>query len=114
MKKKVQSYIALHSLLLIFSLSGFFSKKASLEEPFSSRFLFYYFIVLAIMAIYAIGWQQVIKKIPLTTAYANKAVCTIWGMIWGSCFFNETVSLKRLIGAAVVIIGIVVVVQSDE
>ena len=114
MNNKTPSYIALHFLLFFYSLSGVFSKKASFEEPFSLSFLLFYIIVIAIMAIYAIGWQQIIKKLPLTTAYANKAVCTIWGMIFGFYFFDESISLKMIIGAAFVIIGIVVVVQSDE
>ena len=60
-----------------------------------------------ILFIYAIGWQQVIKRIPLTTAYANKAVTTIWGTIWGVLLFHEGFSAGKLAGIAIIISGIV-------
>ena len=48
----------------------------------------------------AIGWQQVIKRIPLTTAFANKAVTVVWGLVWGALFFREAVTPGKLLGAA--------------
>ena len=45
--------------------------------------------MVAILGIYAIGWQQVIKRMPLTTAYANKAVTLVWGLVWGLLLFHE-------------------------
>ena len=66
------------------------------------------------MAVYAILWQQILKKIPLITAYANKAVTVIWGLIWGMIIFNETIIVQKLVGAVVIVAGIVMVVKSDE
>ena len=39
--------------------------------------------MLAALVAYAFGWQQVIKHLPLTTAYANKAVTVVWGILLG-------------------------------
>ena len=52
-------------------------------------------------------WQQIIKRLPLSTAYMNKAATVIWGLIFGSLFFGERVSAPKLFGAALIIAGIV-------
>jgi hypothetical protein len=51
-----------------------------------------YFVVFGVLFVYAILWQQVLKKIPLTTAIANKSITIVWGMIFGLLFFEEKVS----------------------
>lgn len=66
------------------------------------------------MFVYALGWQQVIKRMPLTTAFANKAVTIVWGIIWGIVFFHEAISIGKIIGAFLVIIGVVLFSYSDE
>ena len=52
-------------------------------------------------------WQQIIKRLPLTYAYANKAVTVLWGIVWGMLLFREQVSALKLLGAAVVLAGVV-------
>ena len=67
------------------------------------------------MFVYAIGWQQVIKRLPLTMAYANRAVTIVWGIIWGLLFFNEKLNVGKIIGAVIVIAGVLLyVTESDE
>ena len=66
------------------------------------------------LGIYAVVWQQIIKKLPLTLAYANKAVTVIWGLIWGLLFFGEKITPLKVIGAVIVITGIAVYAFSDK
>lgn len=86
---------------------------AGKERLFSTRFIVLYGCMLFVLIIYAIGWQQIIKYMSLTTAYCNKSVTIIWGMLWGWLLFNENISIKMVIGAIVVIAGMIVVVRSD-
>ena len=44
--------------------------------------------MLAALVVYAFGWQQVIKHLPLTTAYANKAITVVWGILLGFLLFG--------------------------
>ena len=74
---------------------GMASKYAAQETFLSKRFFLFYFVVMINMLIYAIVWQQVIKKIPLTTAYANKLICIIWMALLGTVFFNEVINIKK-------------------
>ena len=76
--------------------------------------IFWYALVLLNLGVYAIVWQQIIKHLPLTTAYANKAIGIVWGILWGILIFHEQLKWNMIVGAIIVIIGVIVVVKSDE
>ena len=80
----------------------------------SFKFILYYGLMLAILAIYAFAWQQVIKRLPLTTAFANKAVTVVWGMVWGVVAFKEHISLNKVIGSIVIILGIILYSMTEK
>ena len=105
--------IALHVLLLVYSLCGFFSKNASRQPFMSFEFCAFYAGMLAILVVYAIGWQQILKRLPLTVAFANKAITVVWGIIWGAVFFQEAITLPMIIGAIIVMAGIVLFSIAD-
>lgn len=113
-KSKTKYYIFLHIELFVFSLSGVCSKLAAQNEFLSFKFIFWYALVIANLGVYAIVWQQIIKHLPLTTAYANKAVTIIWGIMWGILIFHEQLKWNMVLGAIIVIIGVILVVKSDE
>lgn len=114
---KKSTYLLLHISLLFSSLSGVCSKKASVysDHIFSWPFIFWFGLVFVIMFGYAVIWQQILKRMPLTVAYANKPVTLIWGIIWGALIFGERVTLNMIIGAAVIFAGIYLVTgENDE
>ena len=104
----------LHVMLMIYSMSGICSKKASGETFLSVLFCVYYGIVIMLLFFYAIGWQQIIKRLPLTTAFANKAVTVIWGLIWGLIFFGESITIGKVAGAMLVMAGVVLYAYADR
>lgn len=106
-KKHIKTLIALHILLMVNSTSGIFSKLAAGEPPLSWNFCLYYGAIIFLLGVYAIGWQQIIKRIPLSSAFANKAVTVVWNIIWGSIFFKEIITAGKLVGAVLVMIGVV-------
>lgn len=106
-KSVTRTLVALHGVLLVLSLSGVCSKLASKQPFMSPAFILLYGAVLLILAFYALVWQQVIKRLPLTFAYANRAITVVWGIIWGYLFFGESVTPLMLVGAAIIICGIV-------
>lgn len=112
--KKINNYILLHLLLFLYSFCGVFSKLASHYDFLSWQFCVFYGISLLILGIYAIAWQQILKKFKLTTAFFNKAVTIIWGMLWGILFFKEVVTWNMVLGAIVVLVGIGLVVKDYE
>ena len=113
-KERVKTVFALHMLLMIYSMGGICSKMAAGVPFLSLQFCFYYGMILLLLAFYAVGWQQIIKRLPLTTAFANKAVTVVWGMVWGLLFFHESITIGKVIGAVLVIIGVVVYSYADR
>ena len=53
-------------------------------------------------------WQQVLKRLDLSVAFANKGITIIWGILWGILLFGEKITFGMVIGAIIVIAGIVV------
>lgn len=113
-KTKIKYFIALHIELLLFSLGGVCTKMASQYEFLSFWFVFFYGLVILNLGVYAIVWQQIIKKLPLNTAYSNKAITIVWGILWGFLFFKEQITWNMIVGALIVIVGVVLVVRADE
>lgn len=114
MKLSAKDYLLLHVLLFVNTLGGVCSKIAARQADFSLQFFLFYGLMLLILLGYAVFWQQVIKKMPLSTAYLNKPVSIFWGMLWGALIFKEHITWRMLIGAAAVMAGIVMVVREDE
>lgn len=113
MKTKIKTFFVLHIMLMVYSMSGIFSKLASRQDFMSISFCFYYGLIIVFLGIYAVGWQQIIKRLPLTTAFANKAITVVWGIIWGMIFFHEMISWTKILGAVCVMSGVMIFARSD-
>lgn len=113
MNKRLKTILLLHILLMFYSVSGILSKYAAGYDFLSWQFVLLYGGILAILGIYAIGWQQILKRMPLTSAFSNKAVTIVWGIIWGALFFAEPVTVLKVIGALFIISGVVLYSHSD-
>ena len=111
--RKFLPIIGLHLAVLLFSVTGIFTKLASKQPFLSLKFLLFYGIAIFLMFLYALLWQQFLKIMPLNTAYANKSVSTVWTMLFGVLFFHETVTWTMVAGAALIIVGVYLVVTSD-
>lgn len=116
MKKSTStaSFVLLHVLLMIYSVTGICSKLASAQAFMSLKFCIYYGLEILLLAIYAIGWQQAIKKLPLTTAYANKAVTVLWGAVWGVMLFRERITWGHAAGIALAAAGVILYSAEHE
>lgn len=109
--KKV--FLALHLLLVFYSLSSVLSKLAAGQPFLSLPFCLCYGGMFLILVIYALGWQQVLKRLPLTVAFANKAVTLVWSMVFGALLFHEQIRLNQLLGCALAVAGVVLFVQPE-
>lgn len=112
--KQAKWFLLLHVILGVYAGSSVCSKLAARQPFLSAAFILLYGLMLAALVVYAVGWQQVIKHLPLTTAYANKAVTVVWGILLGLAVFGEAVTLRQVVGAAIIICGIVLFVRADN
>ena len=110
---RLKTFLFLHLMLMIYSLSGVCSKKAAQAGFLSIEFCLFYGLLIVLLGFYAVCWQQIIKRLPLTTAFSNKAVTIVWGIIWGVIFFREAVSPGKIVGAIAVIVGVVMYSRAD-
>ena len=111
---KTKYFLLLHLGVLIYSLSVVFSKYAAGTPFFSPSFFLFYGLSLAMLAIYAIVWQQALKGLLLSTAYANRALAMVWSIVFGIILFGETVTVRHLIGVLVILCGVILAVTDDE
>lgn len=107
MKKKVtiRNILWLQAVIVIYTMSQVMAKLTALQEIFSFRFILFYGIEFLILGIYAVFWQQLIKKFDLSVAYANRAMALIWSMLWSVLIFHEGITLKKVMGVLLVILG---------
>lgn len=112
-KLRFKDILILQAVFVIYSLSLVCQKFAanaldSFEAIFTVRFLFPAFMVVFILGVYAIIWQQIIKRFDLSVAYANKGTTLLWSLVWGLLLFNETITVSKAAGVVVVFIGIII------
>ena len=104
----------MHLGFLIYSFYTVIGKIASKYDFLSLQFCLFYCVLIVILFVYAVLWQQVLKKIPLSFATANKAATIVWGMLWSFLFFNEEITLKKIIGSIIIISGIILLSTTNS
>lgn len=114
MKKNISNIFLIVFSLLVYSLSSVFSKKASLCELFSWQYFVYIFVVFLIMGIYALLWQQILKRFKLSVAMSYKPITLIFSAVFAYFMFNEAITLKMLCGMILILIGIFVIGCKNE
>lgn len=113
MWKKIKYEFIINVMFFIYSFTGVLTKYAAQEKFMGYRFMMFYGGVLMLMGVYAIAWQQVLRRLPLMAAYANKAVVMIWGLLWGVLFFGEGISIGKLTGVILAAFGVVLFAHSS-
>jgi len=108
--------LLLHGTLLVYALTGVFAKSAGLhmgEGSWTAALLFLGLEVLALL-VYSVLWQQTLKRMPLSFAYSNKGVCTLWTALMGLIIFGESLTVGKAVGILVVLAGVWLVVTEHE
>ena len=113
---KIKTYFQLHILMFDFALFSLVAKIASKNLPPNSDFVFWKLVVYGGLAflflgIYAIFFQQILKKVNLTTAFSNKAVVIIWVFIFDVLFIKDTaITMQniwgKILGFLIILAGI--------
>ena len=97
-------YIALIGAIFIYTTSGVFSKLASQQDFASLLYLAFLCGSVAVLGIYAVLWQQIIKRMPVGDAYLFKGTGVIFGL--AHFVFGEAITLYNIVGAGIIITGI--------
>lgn len=108
-KISIKQILLLQAVVMIYTTSGIFAKLASGNDFMSWKFILFYGAEICVLGIYALLWQQIIKRVDLSIAYANRAMAIIWSMIWAAVIFKDNISLQNIIGVIIVLVGTMIV-----
>ena len=113
MKKKLKDILVLQIIVMIYTFSSIFAKLASGQKTFVS-FLLFTGLEFVCLGVYALLWQQAIKRFELSVAYANRAMVLLWSMLWAVLVFHDRISVQNVLGVILVIAGTFVVNTGEE
>ncbi len=103
-----KTYILLFTAVFISSFVSVLSKMAGHYPLFSVGFLFFYGLALLVLAGYAVVWQLSLERISLISAYMVRGLLFILIYIWSVVIFHEKLTLRQIIGAVIIGIGVLV------
>ena len=112
-KKKTdwRGIIFLQAIIVIYTFSSVCGKMATHGNEFMSRmFIIYILLDFVLLAVYALLWQQGLKRFDLNVAYANRSVAIIWSMVWSALIFREGIT----VATAIIITGTMLVNTDAE
>jgi len=112
-KISIKGIIFIQLAVIVYTFSGVMGKLAAGHDFLSWPFIIFIGLELFILGCYAIIWQQIIKRYPLSIAYVNRAMAIFWSTLWAAIIFGERITLNNIIGVIVIFVGIMVV-NSDE
>ena len=104
----MKDIVILQLIIMIYTFSSICAKLASGQETIF-RLLLFTGLEFLCLAVYAVLWQQAIKKFDLSVAYANRAMVLLWSMIWAVLVFHDTSTPKNILGVGLVIAGTFVI-----
>lgn len=103
---KLATYSSLIGINLLYACVTLFTKFAAQQEFLSIAYCVGLAGAIGVMGAYAICWQQVLKRIELSTAYMFKGTSLIFVMLLAFAIFGEAITMINIIGACVIIVGI--------
>lgn len=113
LSKKRNVFLLVVVAILLESLTSPFLKLGGRYPFLSAKYILWFAAAVIILAFYAVCWQLVLERIPLTTAYLRKGISYILVFVWAKVIFGESISLQQIIGMMVIVMGMVVSI-SDE
>jgi drug/metabolite transporter (DMT)-like permease len=110
--EKIYSYISLIGAFFIYSLSSVFAKGASLQAPLSFGYVGLLTCAIVVLGLYAVIWQQIIKRMCVSDAFMFKGMTIIFVMLLSYLIFGEIITLSNCVGAIIIIVGIALYAKS--
>jgi len=91
---------------LVYSSTCIFTKLASGKEFLSLHYILLLAGAVAVLALYAFLWQQILKRMDVSDAYQYKGLSIIFTLLFCHFIFGEEITLLNGIGALIIVGGI--------
>lgn len=108
---KLATYSSLVAVNMLYACVTLFTKYAAQHAFLSWQYCVGLCGAIGVMGAYAICWQQILKRIELSTAYMFKGTSLIFVMLLAFAIFGEAITTMNIIGAIVIILGIALYAQ---
>ncbi len=112
--RKIKNIALLQGVIIIYTISSVMSKAASASGDHLLRFFLFFGMEFVALGVYALLWQQMIKRFELSVAYANRSMAVVWSMVWAVIFFHDTITVQNVAGVVLVVIGIWIINTDTE
>ena len=92
--------------IAVYAMSGFFTKLASGYAFLSASYLFCLGGAVIVLAVYAVLWQMILKRVPLSVAYPFRSLGVVYGLAIAGFAFHEPITWQNILGGAIVMLGL--------
>ena len=107
-------YIVLIGINMLYACVSIFTKYASQQEFMSWKYMLGLIAAIGVMGVYAVLWQQVLKRIELSMAYMFKGTSIVFVMLLAYVLFGEQITWNNIVGAIIIVGGIVLFANYAE
>lgn len=97
---------------LLYSCISIVSKTTS-YYTLSPQFFGLVALLLFLMGAYAIVYQQLIKRAPLSKIYSLRGIIVIYNLLWAAIVFKESITIFNILGSILILCGIYIVGKND-
>lgn len=105
-------WLALVGINLIYACTYICMKMASPHEFLSAPYILWILGAVGVMAIYAVLWQLVLARVPLSAAYMFKGTSLIFVLLLSALLFREGISWQNVLGSFIIVSGIILYAKS--
>ena len=105
-KLSLRSLLAVQGAVILYSFADIAAKYASRHAFLTGPYVLWIGAEFLILGLYALAWQQIIKRTDISVAYSNRAAAVVWTTLWAALLFHETITPKNIVGICILFAGI--------
>jgi drug/metabolite transporter (DMT)-like permease len=110
----LSNVIILILVYLLYSIIAILTKYASSFIFLSVEYILLLISIVIILAIYALSWQQIIKRMPISDAYMFKGTSIVFVLLLSAWLFEEIITWQNIVGSIIIILGIALFAKADK
>lgn len=111
---KLNHILFLVAINMLYACVSIFTKYASQSEFMSWNYVWAVLSAIGVMGLYAMLWQQILKRVELSFAYMFKGTSIVFVMLLAHVIFGEQITWNNIIGAIIIILGILLYAYSSK
>ena len=111
---KIGKLISLITVNLLYAIVLILNRMASIYAPLSLGYILLLSVSVIVLAIYALSWQQIIKRMPISDAYMFKGTSIVFVLLFSAWLFDEIITLQNVVGSIIIILGIALFAKADK